>query len=413
MKIEIGKSKLNGFAGKITSLSFVAFFFFLPTLFDAVGQSYLLLIFLQIIPLALFALSLDLLLGYTGLLNFGQTAFFGLGAYVVGYSLTWTGMPYPVSLLLACLIAVGLGVAISFICCRTFHGVPFTFITLAVAMVLTKIYDSLPHSISGGEAGFLVPSIGMLKSSSFSAFFGVGVFTLVVALLCLAVFITLKKRNISGGRKTIFSVLLALFGLFLIFVAVRYLTGLMKVTPPFRIVPNKYYLFLSILCICYFGIKRIVNSPVGHVWVAIRESETRAEMLGYNTFKYKMLAVIVSGIIAALAGAIYAPYTRTIVHVEVFSPLLSIEVILFVILGGIGTLNGPLLGAGIAIAFDRILHPYLGDWTYILMGCLFIGVVLLFPYGIVGTWKAKGLSAKTVFRKLIEPFYSFRQGKSK
>jgi branched-chain amino acid transport system permease protein len=135
------------------------------------------------------------------------------------------------------------------------------------------------------------------------------------------------------------------------------------------------------------------------VWAAIRENEVRAEAIGFNVFRYKSLALMVSGGIAALSGAIYAPYRFAVSPDTVFTPWLSIYGIVYVVVGGLGTMSGSLLGAAIVIFLERFLIDYIGAWGHVVIGIIFIAFVLSLPYGIVGTWRAKGLSIGVVLQK--------------
>ncbi|MCW4031221.1 MAG: branched-chain amino acid ABC transporter permease [Candidatus Bathyarchaeota archaeon] len=169
-------------------------------------------------------------------------------------------------------------------------------------------------------------------------------------------------------------------------------------------VTNVYYFFgLIPLTICYFVVNRMVNSPMGQIFVAIRENEERAKMLGYNVFKYKLISSSISGIFAGLAGALYAPFLLSINPASVLGATVTINVLLYSILGGLGTLIGPMMGAGIITLFTTGLDPYmLGEQLLLALGVFYVLVVLFLPYGIVITWKIKGTSARRTFKRLIE-----------
>lgn len=148
-----------------------------------------------------------------------------------------------------------------------------------------------------------------------------------------------------------------------------------------------YYLVLAIFVGCFMAISRIVHSPFGQVLKMIRENEPRAVSLGYQTDKYKLLAFVLSAALAGLAGSL-----KTLVMG--FATLsdahwsMSGEVILMTLLGGVGTLFGPVLGAGIVIALQNLLADKVGSWVTVIIGVIFVVCVLAFRKGIVGELRA-------------------------
>lgn len=146
---------------------------------------------------------------------------------------------------------------------------------------------------------------------------------------------------------------------------------------------NMYYLVLAVFVSCFLGISRIVHSPFGQVLKMIRENEPRAISLGYQTDRYKLVAFVLSAALAGLAGAL-----KTLVMG--FATLsdahwsMSGEVILMTLLGGVGTLFGPVLGAGIVIALQNLLADKVGSWVTVIIGVIFVVCVLAFRKGIVG-----------------------------
>jgi branched-chain amino acid transport system permease protein len=150
---------------------------------------------------------------------------------------------------------------------------------------------------------------------------------------------------------------------------------------------NMYYLVLAIFVACFLGVSRIVHSPFGQVLKMIRENEPRAISLGYQTDKYKLLAFVLSAALAGLAGSL-----KTLVMG--FATLsdahwsMSGEVILMTLLGGVGTLFGPVLGAGIVIALQNLLADKVGSWVTVIIGVIFVVCVLAFRKGIVGELRA-------------------------
>lgn len=151
-----------------------------------------------------------------------------------------------------------------------------------------------------------------------------------------------------------------------------------------------YFLTLLFMAALYLVARRIVDSPTGRVFVAIRENEGRALALGYNTFVYKLVATMLSATLAALAGMMLVLYEKSATY-ELLSVGFTIQALLMTIIGGIGTLVGPMLGA----ATIRLLEHWLDSsavravlplWlrTDLLFGLIYVGLVLFFPAGIVG-----------------------------
>jgi branched-chain amino acid transport system permease protein len=164
--------------------------------------------------------------------------------------------------------------------------------------------------------------------------------------------------------------------------------------------------------VAYFGLRVLVNSPLGRVLVAIRENERRADMIGYNVLSYKLVALTISAVIASLAGTLYA-LRNGIVNPTVFSGDISLLPLLMVILGGAGTLYGAIIGAVIIQCLNYILSsrefvesvkdwfilgPILEHWL-LLLGLIYVLIVLFLPYGIVGTWRLYQPKIKKLFSK--------------
>ena len=143
-----------------------------------------------------------------------------------------------------------------------------------------------------------------------------------------------------------------------------------------------YFVVLALFLLGFLAILRIVHSPFGHVLTAIRENEPRAISLGYKTEQYKLIAFVLSAALAGLAGGTKATLLQLASLTDVNWPI-SGEVILMVLLGGLGTLLGPVVGAIIIVAVESYLAQ-LGGWVTIVQGGLFVLCVLAFRRGIVG-----------------------------
>ena len=153
-----------------------------------------------------------------------------------------------------------------------------------------------------------------------------------------------------------------------------------------------YYVVLAIFIAAFVLIYRIVHSPFGQVLKAIRENEPRAISLGYDADRYKLLAFVLSATLAGLAGAVKAIVFQLAALTDVHWSM-SGEVVLMVLLGGMGTIFGPVVGAFVIIALESYLAPF-GQWVTIITGAIFVVCVLAFRRGIVGElsawWKSRG-----------------------
>jgi branched-chain amino acid transport system permease protein len=164
-----------------------------------------------------------------------------------------------------------------------------------------------------------------------------------------------------------------------------------------------YFLALALVVIFYLIYKLFVSSPVGRVCVAIRENEDRALMLGYNTFIFKMAALTLSSFTAAVAGMIHTLY-QPIVSPNTAGLLYTITALLIVLIGGVGTLNGALIGALVYRLLDFGLRRYLGEIATVVNGTIYVLIVLFLPYGIVGTWRLRSVNIRQGWERLRDYF---------
>ncbi|SDK93679.1 amino acid/amide ABC transporter membrane protein 2, HAAT family [Nocardioides sp. YR527] len=275
---------------------------------------------------ALFAVALDLLLGYCGLLSFGHAAFWGGSAYATGLIAIHLGVPFPVAVLGGALFAMLLAVPIGYLSVKR-SGIYFAMVTLAFAQMLFFIANQA-SSLTGGENGLQ----GVPRS-----FFGIE--------------------------------------------AVE--------TDSFFF----YYAALPIILLGMWAAWRIVHSPFGRVLVAIRDNAPRARALGYDVERYKLIVFVLSAGLSGLAGGVFA-----VSHGFVALPELhwatSGEVVLMTVLGGIGTLWGGVIGAGLIVILADNLASSGFDGIGIVTGGVFVTVVLLFRRGIWGTARHLWLSRR-------------------
>lgn len=293
----------------------------------------------QVFILAVYAISYDLLMGYTGILSFGHALFFGTGAYVTGILLKHAQWPLWQVLLAVVLVALIQSLIIGVVSLRV-KGVYLTMVTLAFAQM------------------FFI----LAEASDF--------------------------RHWTGAED-----------------------GLHSIPVPAWLNPTderlRFYFITLAFCIgMYWIARRVVESPTGKVMIAIRENESRAQMLGYNTFIYKLLAVSLAGVLAALAGMMNALWNLN-ANPTMLSVGVTINALLMTIIGGAGTLMGPMLGAAVLQLLGYWLNTLFGPRWPLIFGVVFILIVLFFPYGFVGTWRLKRSRWQDIWterwRKLVAP----------
>lgn len=164
-----------------------------------------------------------------------------------------------------------------------------------------------------------------------------------------------------------------------------------------------YVVALLLTFFVYIFYRRFVNSPTGRVCVAIRENEDRALMLGYNTFYFKLVALIISSVTAALAGMLNT------LHQPIVSPNIAglgwtVAALLMILIGGVGTLSGALVGAAVYRLLAFYLDRWFGAYSSFLLGLVYVLLVLFVPYGIVGTWRARSFRVGKGRRRLVSLF---------
>jgi branched-chain amino acid transport system permease protein len=164
-----------------------------------------------------------------------------------------------------------------------------------------------------------------------------------------------------------------------------------------------YFVVLAFTVIVYLVYKRFVDSPTGRVCIAIRENEGRAKMLGFNTFYFKLAALTVASITAALAGLINALF-QPIVSPEIAGMGYTVDALLIILIGGMGTLSGAMIGAALYRLLEFYLHKWFGESSAFLLGAVYVAFVLFVPYGIVGTYRLRRLEWKQGWERLISLF---------
>jgi branched-chain amino acid transport system permease protein len=272
------------------------------------------LFMMKVFCFAIFAASLNLLLGFAGLLSFGHAAFFGTGAYITAYVMKEWGLTPELGLICGVLCSTALGYVFGALAIRR-QGIYFAMITLALAQVIYFLATQVPFT--NGEDGI---------------------------------------QGVPRGK----------------------FLGLIELSSS----THMYYFALIVFILAFFMIKRIVSSPFGQVMKSIRENEPRAISLGYDVNRYKLIAFTLSAGLAGLGGGLKSLVLQLASLSDVFWHT-SGEAVLMTILGGIGTLWGPVAGAAVIINLQNYLAN-LGGWSTIATGAIFVICVLAFRRGIIG-----------------------------
>ena len=275
----------------------------------------------EILIWGLLAMSSDILIGYTGMISFGHSAFFGLGMYGAAAALL---MVSPPNLWLA--LAFGL--------------VASALVALFVAYFSTRLRDIY----------FAITTL------IFSQIFYVIIFTWTE--------VTGGENGLNFRRPP-----LAIPGLFSV---------------PFNS-ETMHWFVLAVVTASYLILRRITRSPFGMVLQSIRENEPRTRAIGYPVERYKIVAVMLSGLFAGLAGVLYAIQNRFAAPDFIFF-LVSGETVIFNVMGGIGTLVGPIVGAGSFQLMRELLSRLFGDqFPYLIpLGVVFIVMIIFLPQGLLG-----------------------------
>lgn len=181
--------------------------------------------------------------------------------------------------------------------------------------------------------------------------------------------------------------------------------GLQGVPVPAFISPVSQRLRFFVIALCllvatYLFYKRFVASPTGGVAVAIRENEGRARMLGYNTTTFKIVVMLISSLTASIAGMLHALY-QPIISPSIADLGFTVTALLIVLIGGVGTLSGAIVGAFAFRLVDFVLRRFIGEAASIITGALYVVFVLFVPYGIVGTLRLRQLKTKEGWKRIL------------
>ncbi|MBI1905690.1 MAG: branched-chain amino acid ABC transporter permease [Rhodocyclales bacterium] len=288
-------------------------------LFPLFGDKYYIQLLTKIMIMAIFAMSLDLLVGYTGLVSLGHAAFFGLAGYVLAM--------------------------------------------MAPQDAAASLWITLPAALGGAALAALIIGFLVLRTS--------GIYFIMVTLaFAQMLFFFIHDSKYFGGSD----------GAYVYFRPTAALTGVQLFD--LENFNHFYYVVLALMAGVYVLLQVILRSPFGAVIVGIRTNEHRMRSLGYPTFRYKLVCFVIGGTVAGLAGYFNAAQFG-FVNPELLSWHQSGIALMMVLLGGMGTLFGPVLGAFAMILLEQLFQGLTEHWLLV-MGGFIIAVVLFLPHGLYG-----------------------------
>jgi branched-chain amino acid transport system permease protein len=288
-----------------------------PIVLPALGATFWVNVIAEILIWSLLAASVNLLLGYVGLLSFGQALYFGFGMYGVAIGIGQFGLG------IWSAFALGIGAATL-----------MAAIAGALAVRLTWHYFAI--------------------------------ITVVFSLIFY--FVAMSAKSITGGDDGLSFSLPPLFG---------------KGGPSLSDRITQFYFIYAICLLCYVATAVLVASPLGMRFAAVRENENRAALIGINVYLTRWIAFVAAGFLAGVGGALFALFGRYASASHMFYHV-SGEAVVWALVGGIGTLFGPLVGTALLILFREIVS---GLWDHYLaaVGAAVILTVMFAPRGVVGT----------------------------
>jgi branched-chain amino acid transport system permease protein len=306
---------------RVVMAGFAAFLVAVPWVIPALSSSFWVSVIAEILIWSLFAASVNLLFGYVGLLSFGQALYFGFGMYGVAIGIEHLGLSF--------WPAFGLGIA---------AAMAMALLTGIFAVRLTWHYFAI--------------------------------ITVVFSLIFY--FLALTNKWLTGGDDGINFTLpptLTLLG-----------TQWSFTNSTFQ-----YFFILGTVAICFWLMHRLIGSPLGKAFIAIRDNDVRASLIGLNVYLLRLIAFVLAGFLAGVAGALFAFFGRYASASYMFYHV-SGEAVVWAIVGGAGTLLGPIVGTSIFIIVREIVST---QWEHhaLIVGIVAILVVIFAPKGIVGLWR--------------------------
>jgi branched-chain amino acid transport system permease protein len=286
------------------------------------GSRFFVFVGTDIVVMALFAVSLNLLIGYTGLVSFGHAAYFGIGAYTCAILSKTYELPFGLAFVVAGLAAGFFAMIFGFFCVRLTR-IYFAMLTLAFAQIVWAICFKW-NSVTGGEQG--LPNV--------------------------------PYPNLDW-------------------------MGKLPLVGDLRTGDQFYMLAVVLVSICMFLLSRVVRSPFGRMLMNIRENPERAEAIGVHVRRYEHVAFVIAAMGAGFAGALFGIYNRG-VFPDFAHWSRSAEVLIMTILGGTTRFFGPAVGAAVLTTLNVQINNYTEYWPLVL-GTLLIILLFAFPSGLVGS----------------------------
>ena len=277
------------------------------------------------LTLAIAALGFNLLLGYSGLLSFGHSAFFGAGAYAVAFMMRYLGVSSMELFILGGIAFSAMLAALLGVVCVRHTRIFFAILTLALSQVLWTLAYKF-FWITGGTDGLRVP---------------------------------FSKVTLLGG-----------------------LVGFPGADAFAKFITSYYYYVLVAFCVCVALMWLIVHSPFGKTLQAIRDNETRARFLGVRIWRYRWLAFLVSGIFTGVAGSLWVPLNGLTTPDVLYWPQ-SGKIVFFAVLGGFRNFFGPIIGA-VTFNYLEVYAVAVTEYWQLTLGVILIALVTFLPAGIVG-----------------------------
>lgn len=291
------------------------------------GSRYYTFVATDVVILALFAVSLNLLLGYTGLVSFGHAAYFAIGAYTCGILMKTLAVPFTLAFPAGGALAAVFALLFGFFCVRL-TKIYFAMLTLAFAQIVWAIIFKW-NDVTGGEQG--IPEI--------------------------------PYPDLEW-------------------------MGRLPYLDDYRISDHFYWLVVLLVSGCLWLLHRIVHSPFGRILTTIRENPERAEFIGIDVRGYELAAFAVAGFFAGLSGALFGIFNRGLFPDFAYWPK-SAEVLIMTLLGGMAHFWGPAVGALVLLVLNQQITSYTQYWPFVL-GTILIALLFAFPGGIVGTLAGLG-----------------------
>ena len=305
---------------RVMLIAFGVFLVSVPWLIPALLNPFWVSVIAEIMIWSLFAASVNLLFGYVGLLSFGQALYFGFGMYGVAIGVATLGLSF--------WPAFGLGIV---------AAVVIALVSGILAVRLTWHYFAI--------------------------------ITVVFSLIFY--FFAVSVKPLTGGDDGINFALPPTF-------------SIGGYTGSFGDASFQYFFILATVALCFFLMHRVIQSPLGKAFVAIRDNDVRAALIGLNVYQIRLIAFVMAGFLAGVSGALFAFFGRYASASYMFYHV-SGEAVVWAIVGGAGTLFGPIVGTTLFIVIRELVSTH---WEHhaLIVGAMAILVVILAPKGLVGLW---------------------------